>query len=150
MTSWIRETVEKSGEQNAHGYFGKPLGRTSVISFTIPPYVLYGEQYNARRQTQKTRRSAAPSHAPRKGNCRRFGKSGHWMAECPDRGRTGVSHLDAQRARVKDVGGGSAGTARVLYEIATELDAAGQERDGNEDDSKSDGEEALDVFEQFC
>jgi hypothetical protein len=71
------------------------------------------------------------------------------MAECPDRGRTGVYNLDALRARVKDVGGGSFGTARVLYEIAMELDAVELERDGNDDDSKSDGEEPLDVFEHF-
>jgi hypothetical protein len=133
LTSWIRATVEKSGEQNKHGYFGKPHGEPSVTTSTIPPSsIWYGEQYNVRRQSQRTRGSATPSHTPRKGNCRRCGKSGHWMAECPDRGRTGVSNLDALRARVKDVGGGSAGTARVLYEIATELDAVELERDGND------------------
>jgi hypothetical protein len=44
LTSWIRAMVEKGGERNTHGYFGKP----NVTASMQPSAVLYGEQYNAR------------------------------------------------------------------------------------------------------
>jgi hypothetical protein len=89
-----------------------------------------------------------------KGTARRCGKSGHWMAECPDRGRGGMSHLDALHARVKDAGGGSAGTARVLFELATELDAielehAESARFEKADDGEATTEPSSNVFEEF-
>jgi hypothetical protein len=121
LTCWIRAMVEKGGERNTHGYFGKPSEASSMKQSAI----FYGEQYNARRSGTASKHrlnSRGPSRlifTPRKGNCRRCGKSGHWKAEFPDSGRGGISHLDALHARVKDAGGGSAGTARVLFEKAT-------------------------------
>jgi hypothetical protein len=156
LTSWIRAMVEKGGEKNGHGYFGKP----SENSLMKPPGIFYGEQYNARRSGHASkykpymRGTSQLTFTPRKGNCHRCGKSGHWMAGCPDRGRGGMSHLDALHARVKDAGGGSSGTAQVLFELATELDAIELDHEENASYDGADcGEESLEpssnVFEEF-
>jgi hypothetical protein len=71
------------------------------------------------------------------------------MNECRN---SAVSHLDALHARVKGAGGGSAGTARVLFELGSELDAAEDERNQGsdaEDQESDDGDDAASVFEQF-
>jgi hypothetical protein len=158
LTSWIRAKIEKNGTRNPKGYFGKPSESSSAQLTQI----LYGEQYNksTRRASHRDRRhnsmsqSAFPSrpkpaYAPKKGNCHRCGKPGHWMSECRS---GGVSHLDALQARVKDAGGGSAGTARVLFELGAELDAAeaenSQTRDSDSEENEDDAE-AASAFEQF-
>jgi hypothetical protein len=68
--------------------------------------------------------------------------------QCREKG--GMSNLDALQARVKHAGGDTAATARVLYEIGAELDAADAERilSGSADNS-DDENEVANVFEQF-
>jgi hypothetical protein len=65
-----------------------------------------------------------------------------------------MSHLDALLARVKYAGGGSSGTAQVLFELAIELDAIELEHEENASyDGADGGEESLEpsskVFEAF-
>jgi hypothetical protein len=67
------------------------------------------------------------------------------MLECPSRRKSGSSHLDALHARVKDAGGGSAGIARVLYEVGEELDDDEQDGDAEEDEPQ----ELTNAYEEF-
>jgi hypothetical protein len=148
LTSWIRATVEKSGTQNVHGDFGKPSGQSPGRQAVI----MYGEQYNERRRRNQKGtafasgpRLPAPSVHTKRGNCRRCGKPGHWQAQCRERERPGTSHLDALHARVKDAGGGSAGLAKVLYEVGEELDSFEEDQSAEDDDA----DHIPDAYEAF-
>jgi hypothetical protein len=135
LTTCIRTTVEKSGVSNAHGYFGKSSEATAAVA---PPMLIrYGEQYSNRRTSRP--------QVPRKGNCRSCGKPGHWMLECPSRRKSGSSHLDALHARVKDAGGGTAGIAKILYEVGEELNDAEQDDEAEEDAQQ----ELTNAYEEF-
>jgi hypothetical protein len=81
----------------------------------------------------------------KKGSCRRCGKPGHWQAQCREKERPRISHLDALYAHVKDAGGGSAGLSGVLCEIGEELDAGEQDWDADDSDS----EDVTDAYEAF-
>jgi Zinc knuckle len=112
-------------------------------------HVLHGEQYSAARQTASLNR---PGTKSRKGNCRRCGKPGHWQAEC--RQKALQTHLDALHARVKEAGGSTGGTARVLFEIGEELDqitgdTQPQDLSNSSSTEETERKESNAIFESF-